>query len=454
MTKKAKIHYARVDELWTKEQKYEFLEKAENIYNIEWQEIKPNSKNTWLTDELEEDFDGFIALGDKESKSGSIDQAKTIFYNYSNGIKTNRDTWVYNFNPKHLTTNVSQMIETYNYDLIRYQENQNNITNIDDFVANDAGKISWSEGLKLAIKRGIKLVINQDYIRNCYYRPFIKSFIYFDKHLIERRYQFPVIFPNSDTEKENIAISVSGIGSTKDFHCLAVNIISDLNLTVVSQCFPFYIYDEDGSNRRENITDYSLQQFREFYQAQSITKWEIFYYVYGILHHPEYGRKYAANLKRELPRIPTLTPNPSPTGRGEQNPFKEISKIGEKLAQIHVNYESQKEYRLKMIENPDIPVDLRVQKMKLSKDKTEIIYNEYLTLKGIPPEVWEYKLGNKSALNWIIDQYQITTDKRSGIINDPNDLDDEMYIIRLIKKIVTVSVETVKLVSELNNYLL
>jgi predicted helicase len=221
-----------------------------------------------------------------------------------------------------------------------------------------------------------------------------------------------------------------------------------------TQCFPFYIYDEDGSNKRENITDYSLQEFRQFYQDQTISKWDIFYYVYAILHHPEYRRKYAANLKRELPRIPTLDPSPpTPLSKREgSNSFKEISQIGEKLAQIHVNYEQQKEYKFILIENPDLPVNLRVEKMNLSKDKTEIIYNDYLTLKGIPPEVWEYKLGNKSALDWVIDQYQIKTDKRSGTINDPNRLEDEMYIVKLIQKIVTVSVETVKLVTELREY--
>lgn len=442
MTKKAEIYYARLDEFWTKEEKYEFLEKSENLYNIEWQSINPNSKNHWLTDDLEEDFDTFISLGDKKTKLGSFEEAKTIFYNYSCGVSTARDAWVYNFNSKQLITNISKMIETYNYDLVRYQNNKNNINNIDDFVSSDYTKISWAESLKLAIKRNIKLVINDNFIRNSYYRPFIKSFLYFDKYLNERRYQFSVIFPTQETEKENLVICVSGLGSSKYFHSLIVSCIPCLDIIEKTQCFPYYIYDKDGSNKRENITDYSLQQFREFYQDSTITKWEIFYYVYAILHHPEYRTKYAANLKRELPRIPTI------------KPFKEICKIGEKLADIHVNYESQKGYPLKMIENPDIPVNLRVEKIKLSKDKTQLIYNDYLTLTGIPKEVFDYKLGNKSALDWIIDQYQIKTDKRSCIINDPNNLDDEMYIIRLIKKIITVSLETVKLVSELNEYLL
>jgi predicted helicase len=440
MTKKAKIYYARVDELWTKEQKYEFLETSENIYNIEWQLIKPNIKNHWLTDDLEEDFDSFIPLGSQEVKSGKNPDNQVIFKTFSNGIGTSRDTWAYNFNQQKLSQNINSTINTYNEQLFKWNNHHKPEDKLDNFLLYDDTKIKWSSRLKQCLESNMSAKFDKKNVRFSLYRPFTFQYVYFDAIFTHRRSQFPVIFPTPDTEKENLVICFNSIGNTKDFHCLAVNIISDLHLTGDSQCFPFYIYDEEGNNRTENITDYSLQQFREFYQDQSISKWEIFYYVYAILHHPEYRRKYAANLKRELPRIPTLTS------------FKEISQIGEKLAQIHVNYENQKEYCLKMIENPDIPVYLRVEKMKLSKDKTQIVYNEYLTLTGIPPEVWEYKLGNKSALDWIIDQYQIKTDKRSGIMNDPNRLDDEMYIIKLIKKIVTVSIETVKLVAELNQY--
>jgi predicted helicase len=434
------IFYYPVNWKATRSEKFKLLDQAEQIYNLSWKLITPNSKYTWLTDDLEENFDSFICLGDKQSKAGKFEDAKTIFHQYSLGVSTNRDTWVYNFNYNQLSYNVGEMIKVYNYDLFNYQNDQDKIRNIDHFVTDDPNKISWSEGLKKDLKAGKSLEFSKNNIRKSLYRPFVTSYLYFADGLNDRLSKFPLIFPTTESEKENLVICFNSIGNTKNFHCLAVNIIPDLHLTGDSQCFPFYIYDEEGNNRTENITDYSLQQFRDFYQDQSISKWEIFYYVYAILHHPEYRRKYAANLKRELPRIPTLTP------------FKEISQIGEKLGQIHVNYEEQKEYRLKMIENPDLPVDLRVEKMKLSPDKTQIVYNEYLTLTGIPPEVWEYKLGNKSALDWIIDQYQIKTDKRSGIINDPNRLDDEMYIIRLIKKIVTVSVETVKLVAELNEY--
>ena len=154
-------------------------------------------------------------------------------------------------------------------------------------------------------------------------------------------------------------------------------------------------------------------------------------------HHPLYRERYAANLKRELPRIP-FAPD-----------FKAFVDVGKRLAEIHVNYEQQPEYPLERIEAPESPLDWRVERMKLSKDKRSLIYNDFLTLSGIPPEVFEYRLGNRSALDWIIDQYQVSTDKRSGISNDPNRIDDSQYIVRLIGQVITVSLETVSLVNSL-----
>jgi len=204
-----------------------------------------------------------------------------------------------------------------------------------------------------------------------------------------------------------------------------------------TQCLPFYTYTEDGSNCTENITDWALEQFRSIYKDPNITKWDIFHYVYGYLHHPGYRSKYAANLRRELPRIP-FAPD-----------FWSFAKAGARLAEIHVHYEDQPEYQLVQVENPLKPLNWRVEKMKLSLDKSAIIYNDFLTLTGIPAAAYEYKLGNRSALEWIIDQYRVKTDPRSGITNDPNDPENPEYIVRLIKKIVTVSLETVKLVKGL-----
>ncbi len=204
-----------------------------------------------------------------------------------------------------------------------------------------------------------------------------------------------------------------------------------------TQCFPFYTYSEDGSNRQENITDWALDQFRSHYEDQTTQKWDIFHYVYALLHHPKYREKYAANLRRELPHIPYAP---------EFWPFVEA---GRRLADIHLSYEDQPEYPLNFIEKPGASLDLRVEKMRLSRDKSSLKYNDFLTLDGIPPETFEYKLGNRSALHWIIDRYRVKTDKRSGITNDPNRRDDDDYIVRLIGQVITVSLETVKIVKGL-----
>lgn len=198
-----------------------------------------------------------------------------------------------------------------------------------------------------------------------------------------------------------------------------------------------YLYDDD-SNRRENITDWALKQFQAHYKTKKITKWDIFHYVYGLLHHPGYRAKFADNLKRDLPRIP-FAPE-----------FQAVAIAGKRLADLHLNYEAAKEYPLKKVVTPDMPLSYVVcDKMRLSKDKTELRVNESLTLTAIPPEAFEYRLGNRSALEWVIDQYRVTEDSRSGIVSDPNREDDPQYIVRLVGQVVRVSVETVKLVKGL-----
>jgi len=256
--------------------------------------------------------------------------------------------------------------------------------------------------------------------------------------LNERRYQVNLIFPVSSTETENRAIAITG-HSQIPFSTQAISCIPCLDVGGrPSQCFPFYTYNEDGTNKRENITDWALEHFRTNQDDNSITKWDIFHYVYAVLHHPHYREHFRANLKRELPRIP-FAPD-----------FHKFAEIGKRLAGIHVNYEQQPEYPLEKIETPGAPLDWRVERMKLSKDKRSLIYNDFLTLSGIPPEVFEYRLGNRSALEWIIDQYQVSTDKRSGITNDPNRADDPQYIVRLIGQVITVSLEYVGLVRSLD----
>jgi predicted helicase len=219
---------------------------------------------------------------------------------------------------------------------------------------------------------------------------------------------------------------------------LVVNAVCDYLPQGGSKTFPFYTYDEDGSNRRENITDWALQQYQAQYGAH-VTKWDIFYGIYGLLHSPEYRTKYAQNLKRDLPRIPFVA----------AEAWAAFVSAGRALAELHVGYEQVKPYPLQHIESAKARFTWRVEKMRLSVDKTQLVVNEALTLAGIPPEVFSYKLGNRSALEWVIDQYQVKTDARSGITSDPNNADDPEYIVRLVKQVVQVSIETARIVAGL-----
>jgi len=434
------IFYACVDEFWRKENKYDHLNSKQHYQNIEWKQITPDKRHTWLTEGLHTEFDTFIPMGNKAMKAAKGTATDVIFKTYSLGVSTNRDAWAYNFDQNALAENMDRMIETYNEEVFKWERRKNRDTEIDGFIVSDDRKIKWTDRLKQELKNGRMTDFSQEKIRVSFYRPFTKSNLYFDRLMNQRVYVFPSIFPIPATEKENRVICVPSIGGRTDFWCYFTNAVPNLTITSTdgTQCFPFYIYDEDGTNRRENITDWALTAFRSHYNDDTITKWDIFHYNYGLLHHPEYREKYEANLKRDLPHIPFATD------------FWGFAEAGTRLADLHVTYESQPEYdKLKFIQTPDVPLDWRVEKMKLSKDKTALIYNDFLTLSGIPPKVFDYRLGTRSALEWIVDQYRVKTDKRSGIVNDPNRADDPQYIVKLIGKVITVSLETVEIVESL-----
>ena len=433
----AKIFYAHVDEFWRKEEKYRYLDSKEHYRNVEWKQITPDRQHTWLTEGLDAEFDTFMPMGSREAKAKKSEEADVIFKVYSLGVNTSRNDWAYNFDRNMLAGNMKRMIDTYNEQVFRWERRTDRDANVDDFVISDDQRIKWSETLKRNLARGKIADFSEEKIKVSLYRPFTKPNLYFDRIMNERVYVFPSIFPIQETEKENRVICVSGIGSNKPFQTLTASMIPCLDILEKTQCFPFYTYDEDGSNRRENITDWALAQFRSHYDDDAIGKWDILHYVYGLLHHPEYRTRYQANLKRDLPHLPHAPD------------FWAFAKAGQRLAEIHVGYEDQPEYRLNFIENSDMPLDWRVKKMRLSKDKTQIKYNDFLTLDGIPPEVFDYQLGNRSALEWVIDQYRVKTDKRSGITNDPNRGDEPQYIVKLIGKVVTVSLETVRIVDGL-----
>ncbi|MDE0070571.1 MAG: N-6 DNA methylase [Caldilineaceae bacterium] len=432
------IFHTRVDEFWRKEEKYRYLEAVERYDCIDWKPVTSDVRNTWLTEGHHAEFETYVPLGSREVKTAKSDPVDVIFVQYCNGIKTNRDAWVYNFNRDALIKNMQRMVDTYNEQVYRWNQRVDKAANVDDFVLDDSTRISWSGDLKQELKKGKTGQFVVEKVRQSLYRPFTESNLYFDRLMNNSVYLFHSLFPTPTTEKENRVICVPGIGDRKGFGCLATTVIPALDLAFEkTQCFPFYTYDEDGSNRRENITDWALDRFRTHYRDDSISKWDIFHYVYGLLHHPVYRERYQANLKRELPRIP-FAPD-----------FRAFAEAGARLAYIHVHYEDQPQYPLAQLETPGAPLDWRVEKMRLSKDKIRLTYNRFLTLDGIPAAAFDYRLGNRSALEWVIDQYRVKTDKRSGIVNDPNRPDDPQYILRLIAKVISVSLETVGIVARL-----
>jgi len=435
------IYYYRVPEAWRKIDKLAFLSEKKSIKNIAWEELHPDERHIWLIQGMRPEFAMYIPIGTKEAKIPQGGGVTVIFKMYSGGVKTNRDNWVYDFNRTRLTKKVKMFIETYNDNVDRWKRQDSSSIAVDSFVAYDDKKIKWSETLKSQVTSGKHIPYSEHKIRYTLYRPFVKQFLYFDPNLNERQYLQNLFFPNPISETENIIICVTDLASEKPFMVLVTHIIPDLHIVGAganAQCFPYYTYSED-SNRRENITDWALSQFQAKYGSE-VTKWDIFHYVYAMLHHPQYRERYAENLKRDLPHIPLLH---------VKEAFLACVNVGKQLMNIHLHYEQAKEYPLKWIENHDVSFSWRVEKMRLAPDRTAVIINESLTLTGIPQECFQYRLGNRSALEWVIDQYQVSEDKRSGIVSDPNNLDDEEYIVRLVGKVVTVSVETVQLVNEL-----
>ena len=425
----------------SKSRTFAFLDEKQHVGNLEWQELTPDKRHTWLTADLHNDFDSFIPIGSKVAKSTRGDVKDAIFKTYSLGVVTARDAWAYNFNRDALAENMQAMIEFYNSETSKWERRVERTQNVDAFVSTDSTKIKWTDRLKAELTKGGLVYFAPEHIRNSLYRPFTKQNLYFDRLMNQRTYVLPSIFPTPETELENRVICASGLGHDI-FRCHITNEIPDYKFSNSSnggtQCFPFYTYDEGSTNRRENITDWALTQFQKHYADNTITKWDIFHYTYGLLHHPDYRERYQENLKRDLPHIPFA------------EDFWAYAKAGARLADLHVNYESQPEYdKLEPIETPGMQVDLRVERMKFSKDKTQLTYNDFLTLAGIPPEVFDYRLGNRSALEWVVDQYRVKIDKQSGIKNDPNREEDAEYIVRLIGQVITVSLETVNIVKNL-----
>lgn len=456
------LRYRDIGDCLSREDKLRILS-AQDLESVPWEEITPNAEGDWVN-QRDERFAQFQPIGDKDRNFA----ANAIFEIYSSGLKTGRDSWVYNFSKQRLTENVSSMIDFYNDQVASFVRHARaaglarpTANAAEAFIDYDATRFSWNRIDKSNAARGVTYTFDEGREYVGAYRPFARQHVVFDARLNDMVYQLNRLFPTAD--HANVGFYVTGMGSDKPFSAHMVNAIPDLAYWGSSngQFFPRYTYREltvdggfdfdaeDSYERIDNITDAALAAYRKAYGDPSITKDDIFFYTYGLLHSPEYRSTFAADLKKSLPRIP------------KAQDFRGFAAAGRQLSDLHLGYEAAAPYAgivedVKGATSATPAAELyRVTKMKIPKvkgqtDRSTIIYNTRVTLSNIPEEAYRYQLGARSAIEWIIDRYRVKTDSASGIVNDPNDWsEDPRYIIDLLKRIVTVSLETMKIVDAL-----
>ena len=456
------IHYRNIGDGLSRDDKLAIIAKSE-LPTMAWETISPNDEGDWV-DPRDEAFSRYTPIA---VKRGSDDLA--IFTDYSGGLKTNRDAWVYNFSAAQLADSMSATIDFYNEQVDAYQRAvaANPELAVEDAVAYDEAKISWSSGLLPKVQRGQRISYQPTHRRLAMYRPFCKMHVYFDDDLNDRRGRLHYLFPREDLP--NFGFFVPNPGNlAPPFLSLMTDALPDLGAAGISAVnfYPRWTYQTRAGGGQLTLDD-SAQADTEYRRVDTISPQalatyrtalgddistdDIFYYTYGLLHSPQYRQRFAADLKKMLPRIPP------PAAREH---FDAFTHAGHTLSDLHRGYETAAPYPLLETTtgalNGTPQETLRVTKMRFKSktDRSVLIYNSQLTLSGIPEDAHRYRLGSRSALEWIIERYQIKTDSRgSGIVNDPNtwcsEHDDPRYIVDLIKRIVTVSVKTMSIVDSL-----
>ncbi|HBD9076807.1 TPA: restriction endonuclease, partial [Campylobacter jejuni] len=422
--------------------KLDKLENFKSVLNVPFINIIPNEKGDWIN-QRGEDFDNLMPLKSDKNEYG-------IFVINSTGVVTGRDSWVYNFSKEKLANSMQKCIATYNEDLAKFDhqaflEKNKNVKNSelykelsDKDISIDNTKIAWTRALKKDFINNEKIKeFNQENIREISHRPFTKEYLYWEKTWNEEQSQLTKFFPkNTD---ENLLILTS-LMVTKEFSSFIVNSIADYQTLANTQIFSLYFYQEDGS-KEYAISDFALDEFKKQLQDETINKEDIFYYIYAIFHHKSYLEKYKFELSKEAPRIPI------------SKDFKNLSVLGKKLATLHLNYENNemfKEVEFKDGVLADISNDEFYKVTKMKKLGNDIFYNQNITIKNIPSKAFEYKINGKSAIDWIIDRYQISIDKKSLIENNPNDYQGGKYIYELLLKIIDLSIKSVDLINEIS----
>lgn len=466
-----RILFHDIGDYLTREQKLKRIQELASVNGLTdtglWQTIMPDEHGDWLR-QRDNSFGKFIAIGSKEKDAGAV-----LFSTYSAGVKTQRDAWCWNAGEKALSDNMQTTISTYNQELKRFNDafpasnRQMRDKEVDKFIDTNPSKISWTRALKQDFVKGKDLPYSSDCFTRGVYRPFTFQWLYFDRRMNEFVGLMPRLFP--DARANNLVICMNGIGSRNGTTVWMSNAIIDLNaFDAGSQCFPLFVYDEkklplkndddlfsedvihDGVTRKDAITDEGLKHFQNAYPGQAISKEDLFYYVYGLLHSPEYRECYADTLRKELPRIPRVK---------TYEAFKAFSDAGRRLGEMHVNFDSQPIYEGVKVDygkGPLTPEAFRVEKMKYGKgkDKSILHYNDRITVTGIPLEAYDYVVNGKSALDWVVERQCVKTDKASGIVNDANDwaietMDNPRYPLELFLRVITISLETMKIVNGL-----
>jgi predicted helicase len=359
---------------------------------------------------------------------------------------------------------MKKMISFYNEQrkLIDNERKKNKKFNLENSLDTNPQKISWTVNLKKDIENNEIHKFKEDVSKISLYRPFTKMNLFYDTSFIERPGIWSQLLPTEDND--NIIICLTGIGINKDFSVIITDKSPDIQLQANGQCFPLYWYEkkdkvqgglfektEDEYIRHDAISDFILDQAKTRY-GPKVTKEDIFYYVYGILHSPDYCKKFANDLKKMLPRLPLVE---KPTD------FRVFSEAGKALAELHLNYEEQEPPKEILINGKPIPKksfpenQLSVTKMTFptKEQKDTIIYNPYITISNIPAKAYEYVVNGKPAIEWVMERYAVTTHKECGIKNDPNDWAKEhenpQYILDLLLSVIAVSMKTVDIVAGL-----
>ncbi len=439
------INYYDIGDYKTREQKLSIVKDFKNVESIDWKHIVPDENNDWIN-KRNNQFKNLIPIYPKKKEDNST---HSFFTNYIIGTVSSRDAWVYNYSKDRLNSNVNKTIDFYNLERKKYQESKN-------LTINEV-MISWSRGLKQKAKNNVDLIYDSNNIEITMYRPYSKRLFYNDAKLIESPGKSKDIFmPNIN----NRVIIVPGIGASKKSSCLMLNSTPCLDLIEKGQCFPLYWYKSGEDNfgkyerRYDGISDFILEKIHKKYNDLCITKEDIFYYVYGYLHSKEYQNKFEFDLKSELPRISIVD---------NIEDFNLFSQSGRELSNLHLNYELVEPFKnasvVISLEKPEDDWELyRIKKMKFEKkggkaNKSTIIVNDYIRVFDVPDKAYEYVINGRSAIEWIMECYQIKKDKKSGIVNDPNDWcrenNNPKYILDLLLSIINVSVQTVDIVDSL-----